>query len=352
MISIVVDKSAVSIPMRNQQPLTTISPEQRGSLLSTLFALQVPCKSDMNGIFTNTKRLEVIRDLLWNSPYQESRFDRFAMYTKQDFAKTLEGNPDSPVVLITSHADLVPAITNPNCSFSAFHHSIRGTLDNTITNAACVCLMKENDLPANVVFAFTADEETGRCRGARDVIQYLMTAHKITKDRIHPIALDVTYDGYEQNKSFTIENCRILPKEKNPLLGYLLQEISTEEYMYVPKKKEDRIYMEQLQLSEIVSPEYSWYDEAAFYEQNGFSTASICLPVAEGNMHSNRGVKTSLDIMDRYTQSLHRIAKEYTNALVSQKNYEEIFQDLKPVSLMDYQEEPEEDYEQISLTGL
>ena len=62
-------------------------------------------------------------------------------------------------------------------------------------------MMKEQDFPNNVVFAFSGEEETGRMLGAKNVAKLLYPEH-----RLICIALDVTYEGFDNNSLYTVEN--------------------------------------------------------------------------------------------------------------------------------------------------
>ena len=108
--------------------------------------------------FTEENRLNKIRELLADSPYQETyTHECYSLWSKVPLSKLPQD-----VILITSHTDVVGSITECSSKLDNTTGFYTGTYDNQGTNAALVIMMKEHELPENVVLAFTGDEETGR----------------------------------------------------------------------------------------------------------------------------------------------------------------------------------------------
>ena len=76
---------------------------------------------------------------------------------------------------------------------------MKGTFDNSSTNAMAVSLMLEDALAMNVSVVFTGDEEEDS-NGAADVAAFFRKLHK----KIKVIVLDATDMGW--GCAFTIEN--------------------------------------------------------------------------------------------------------------------------------------------------
>ena len=104
--------------------------------------------------FTNTARVDAIANCL-----KESRWklyhdgDLAKIYARDDF------NPKEPVVVVSSHVDMVAERCYAKCDGEFW----KGSFDNLITNAVIVACMKANALGANVIVAFTDCRKV--CRG-------------------------------------------------------------------------------------------------------------------------------------------------------------------------------------------
>ena len=152
---------------------------------------------DNGHIFTNTNRLEVIEECLWNSRYRRiNPQGLFHLYSPLPVHKILE-----PVVIVSSHVDCEKDITR--CFTKVLpDEMLCGTYDNAITNAAITHLMLNGNLPDNVLIAFTGDEEEDS-HGANELIRYLRKKKILIKNAI---VLDVTDMGWKDNAYFTVEN--------------------------------------------------------------------------------------------------------------------------------------------------
>ena len=91
----------------------------------------------------------------------------FKMYAKKPIGE-IEGR----ILLVSSHADCLQRGKVFEKEMPGHPERMLGIFDNAITNAACVYLMKHCDIPENVVFAFTGDEENKQ-NGAKEVCKYL-----------------------------------------------------------------------------------------------------------------------------------------------------------------------------------
>lgn len=286
---------------------------QEDELLDILKHMQVPCRSNFNGIFTDKARLQAIHEELSESPF----FDTFSgmnceIYTKRG-KKSFAGED---VLLISTHVDTVDSIHKLFAIQDDEKRLLAGTFDNTLTNAACVYLMEYCDLPDSVVFAFTADEETGRCRGAERTYRYL-TEHGADPRRLSILSLDATYEGYGKC-AFTLENLACV-KHTSPLVEFAngmelpyLFAVPLAYWACVPENLPE----------DCLSPNSSWFDEGAFYrryEQQGLREAvSLCMPVCttrrgHNDMHTDVGVYAQTDDYMNYVKVLEAYARDYLN---------------------------------------
>lgn len=288
---------------------------------SLLKDLAVMCRSSKKH-FTVTDRLDVIREKLKNTEYVEYVGDVECAEHPAPFSlwsKGALGELPKDVVLVSSHADIVPSISV--CSSTLREDGFySGTYDNIGTNAAALILMTEQDLPSNVVFAFTGDEETGGCKGAKGAAKLLSMAGK------NPIciALDVTYEGFYDNVLCSIENCTAPKEFQNTFLNCVADAaLSTEgekqSFCFVAAKK--GLVPENLD-DKYVSPQTGMYDEAFAYRDKGYPALSFCLP-CNGSMHSNSGVMVKQPVFEGYILSLEALLCELT------KERKENAEDLK-----------------------
>lgn len=248
-----------------------------------------------NGIiFTDTARLDVIGRMLDGSGYQRvNRRGLFHLYSKKPIS-LMQG----PLVLLSSHVDCQRNITQCFSEVLA-GGMLRGTYDNSITNAAAVSLMLDKKLAENVVVAFTGNEEVSSI-GALQLAQYLQNY----TTNVTAIVLDVSYEGYGLEVDFTVENDFW---RKNT--GMVVTEIARQSgysWRFVPRNGED--------VPEYIPEENRIYrdavaDESWDYEKF-FPCFSLCLPVGEGEMHDNRGVSARKRGYLRYMEVLARLANE------------------------------------------
>ena len=287
---------------------------QEDELLDILKHMQVPCRSNFNGIFTDKARLQAIHEELSESPF----FDTFSgmnceIYTKRG-KKSFAGED---VLLISTHVDTVNSIHKLFAIQDDEKRLLAGTFDNTLTNAACVYLMARCELPDSVVFAFTADEETGRCRGAERAYRYLME-HGADPERLSILSLDVTYEGYKkcgftlENPTWTTHTSPLVEFANNMDLPYVF---AAPLVSNIPENPENLP-------ADYLSPRSSWFDEGAFYgryDRQGLREAvSLCMPVGatrrgHNDMHTDVGVYAQTDDYMNYVKVLEAYARDYLN---------------------------------------
>jgi hypothetical protein len=263
--------------------------------------------------FTVSERLAVIRRLLEKTSYQETRFPNVSMWSKVPLASLPED-----VILVSSHTDVVESIEK--CSSRLNDDGLlHGTYDNLGTNAAEVILMREEDLPENIVFAFTGDEETGRCMGAKNAAGML---HEIGKKPVC-IALDVTYEGFDDDRLYSLENLtggsgenaqEFIDKIAETALACEPDGVQTFCFVRASDKaipsKFDRD--NEACVSGYMESSKGMYDEAFAYRDVGFPSASVCLP-CDGSMHSESGLDVKQPVFEGYVLSLTSLLCELSH---------------------------------------
>lgn len=261
------------------------------NITDILHKLALPTNSKKKG-FQNTEKLNAIKTLLEeaDSPYQLLCENAQAWI----FGKK---NPEQgvPSILVSSHADIVDSIKNPYSKYMEEEKYYKGTYDNLGTNAACVYLMLHADIPDNIYFAFTADEETGRCNGAEFALAY-MKYH--TKKEPLIFALDVTEEGYDNDRLFTIEGLHAKTEKVRRQILQVFMDTEGEEQSFEVvrlKKKDDNSFLPK----SYQAKDTSEYDESAYYAKRNCNSFSLCLP-GEGYMHSNTGFYIKEAVMKGY----------------------------------------------------
>ena len=155
-------------------------------------SVAVDCK-DNGECFTVTDRVAVIERLLGGSGYRLVAREPLALlYAKHPLH---EGDR---VLLISSHIDCVYS----RCFCADEGGCLRGTFDNSFTNAAVLWAMINNTLPDNVVVAFTGNEESD----SQGALQVAAALGNIGCEVVAALVLDVTNEGWENGALFAIEN--------------------------------------------------------------------------------------------------------------------------------------------------
>ena len=204
--------------------------------------------------FTVTDRVAVIERMLEKTEYKLiSRQPLALLYAKRPLC---EGDR---VLLISSHIDCV----YPRCFCSNDGDCLRGTFDNSFTNAAVLWAMINNSLPDNVVVAFTGNEESD----SQGAVQTIVALGQMGCEVAAALVLDVTNEGWESGASFTLENDLGI----DILTGYNI--ISSLE------KYDGRFAFKHNAL-----PDESWD-----YADYGIPSITLCVPVG-GELHGDAGV--------------------------------------------------------------
>lgn len=220
---------------------------------SLLRAVTVDCK-DNGEAFTVTDRVAVIEHVIGKTDYRLiARQPLALMYAKRELR---EGDR---VLLISSHIDCVFS----KCFCSDEGECLRGTFDNSFTNAALLWNMLNNTLPDNVVVAFTGDEE----RDSHGAVQAVVALGQSGCEVSAALVLDVTNEGWENGALFTLEN----DLGVDILTGYNIIS-SLEKYDGSFAFKHNAL------------PDESWD-----YADYGIPSLSLCVPVG-GELHGDAGV--------------------------------------------------------------
>ncbi|MFZ2456380.1 MAG: M28 family peptidase [Candidatus Altiarchaeia archaeon] len=251
---------------------------------------------DNGRCFTESERLDNIKKILADSNYVPLKEGGLSYIYRHRGYET-----DKPAILISCHIDSV---------YAKYHHGnyndadILGTFDNSICNAALLCLMTENRLPASVLVAFTGDEEN-ECRGAKETSEHIRDKYPcIWRNLELVIVLDITSEGYD-NCSFTLENFFI---EKNPAENARLRFPSRDVFRDYLRGKLSR-YENIKSIDADADPDESWeYDK---YDLNCFT---FCFPAgphpdngekeASYWMHDDKGMLIKRENMTKYPDAL------------------------------------------------
>ena len=257
-------------------------------LMSVLESVSVINK-DNGSVFTNTERLDAIASLLSGSAYKkQDASGLFHLYAKKPVDE-IQG----PVLIISSHVDCETNITRCFVRMED-QDTLLGTFDNAITNASAVYLMLAGNLPDNVLFAFTGDEEEDG-RGARDLIRF------IRRNRLNVrniFVLDVTEEGWAAGAAFTVENDFWDDDFGKKISG--LAEQTGYKWKFVPEDPDDiPSYIPEKRVIHMEAYE----DESWEYDEEDLPCFSFCLPT-RGEMHSNRGILARVISFRRYTEVL------------------------------------------------
>ena len=236
-----------------------------------LRTVTVDCK-DNGECFTVTDRVAVIERVLENTEYKLiSRQPLALLYAKR---QVREGDR---VLLISSHIDCL----HVDCFCSDDGDSLRGTFDNSFTNAALLWNMLHDKLPDNVVVAFTGNEESD----SHGAVQTVVALGQMGCEVAAALVLDVTNEGWESGALFTLENDLGI----DILTGYNI--ISSLEQ-----------YGGRFAFKHNALPDESWD-----YADYGIPSLTLCVPV-DGDLHSDAGVMLRKESALEYCNVLSLIA--------------------------------------------
>ncbi len=285
-------------------------------------AINIPVGSETSdGRFRDIQRLKAIEEEINenNSPYYliDGREENYYhLYGKKNLSDLYRIN--NRILLISSHAD--------NLQDEAVYHDhgkyIEGTFDNVVTNAVCVYLMNNLELPENVLFAFTANEEDDSM-GAKKLAKRMKDI--FGEGNVDVIVLDVTCGGYKEI-DYKIENDFIYKKYNGrSLFKKVCDSISglgyKWDYMEAPPVGKEENPQEYFDIKDIVknsgcrmmaqySNEDMWEDEATEYDEADFNVFSLCLTTSakdDVEMHDNKGFYILKESLCNYTYTLYRM---------------------------------------------
>lgn len=281
----------------------------------------IPCvlpKKEEKGIFYDLKRVEKIDEEI-NQAETDYKWIKGKNYYRLYAQDSLENiSKEFPrVLLVSSHADnLQNASSYDDESKPGF---INGCFDNASTNAVCVYLMKYVDMPKNVLFVFTADEEQDS-EGAEHVAKKI--EQHFGKGNADVIVLDVTY-GFQNAVDFTIENDFIRNNDAgNSFIHKICDVANGSEYswnfLHSDEGNEDDNdgYVRSKEIRDLMGEgcknyiEVDGEDETTKYKDFKMNTFSLCLPCsAENNsqMHDEKGFQISIDTICKYLEFLRQI---------------------------------------------
>ena len=231
--------------------------------------------------FTNTARVDAIADCLKESSWKLYHDGDLAkIYTRCDF------NPAKPVVVVSSHVDMVARRCYVKCDGELW----KGSFDNLITNAVIVACIKENAFNGNVMVAFTGDEEADDGFGGADEVAETLSEKGISVK--HVVVTDMTEEGWDDKKAFTIEN--VLPEDdesRQQKMAKSLKEavagIDDNPCVIVDGKP----------------------DEAWEYDEYDLPCCSVCMP-CKGEMHSEEGVEIRGAGIKAYAEAIVAVIRE------------------------------------------
>lgn len=263
-----------------------------------------PARSNKDGFYV-TEKLDAIASVLYeeNSPFQLVEKTEHAWIFGQK-----EPEPGMSPILISSHADIVTFIKSPFSKMVDDDTFFHGTYDNLGTNAAAVAMMLNHPMPEGTFFAFTSEEETGKCLGADYALSYIRM-----KTGCDPlcIALDVTDEGYDTNRLCTMEGFHAKTEEirQHILLKMLSGEGNEQSFEVVKLHGKDDV---SCLPKEYVAKGTTVFDESIFYAHKNCNSFSLCLP-SDGEMHSDSGLYVKAPVMRGYELCLAQCIYLLTN---------------------------------------
>jgi hypothetical protein len=261
--------------------------------------------TDNGRCFTEAGRLDNIKAILSDSNYVLIKDDGLSfIYLHKRHEK------NRPAILVSCHIDSL---------YSKYHCSnyneteILGTFDNSICNAALLCLMMENRIPANVIVAFTGDEES-ECRGAKETVEYIKDKCDLLWQNLElVIVLDITSVGYD-DCPFTIENYFI---EENPPANARLLFSSKDLFREYLRKKLSG-YEPVKFIGEDADPDETW--EYYKFDLNCFTFCFPARPHPDNEktdtgfwMHNDLGMRIKRESTAKYSDALTLLLRGITD---------------------------------------
>ncbi len=282
--------------------------------IKVLENLAKKCYSHNDTGFYVKDKLEAIKKELECTEYHIIEKDHF-LFCHRPTLKDLDKN--SEIIIVSSHADNVEEITKPFSELSENNQYLKGTYDNLGTNAASTILMQENQMPDNVIFAFTANEESGKCTGLKAIVDNL---RNLGYNNLKGIALDVTYEGYDEGMLCSLENMStdMIETSYQTLLSLEPEDTQTFTVTPISNKKRPKDLNDEYD-----SGSTGMFDEGMAFKKRNVPACSLCLP-CDGDMHGNSGVKVRQPQFEGYVLSLEALISSLckTNDKLIEQNKE------------------------------
>ena len=235
--------------------------------------------------FTDTARVDAISHCLKESQWHLYYDGKLAkVYAHGDL------KPAKPVVVVSSHVDMVATRCYANCAGQTW----TGSFDNLITNAIAVACMRKGLFSPNTLVAFTGDEEAEDGFGGADEVAELIDRRGIDVKIV--AVTDVTYEGWKNGKTFTIEN--VFPEDDEKARRGMVAELKSA----VADVDADPCVIED------GAPDEAWE-----YDEFELPCCTVCMPCA-GDMHSEEGVVIRSAAVCPYSQALAAIAAASENS--------------------------------------
>ena len=279
-----------------EKPEDNILTDEEKEHADIMEKLAKKCYSKKKIGFTETEKLEAIEKELEGSAFKrvKSTDNHFSLWAQTTFRNC---DKTKPIFLVTSHADNVSAITTPSSKVSKDGWFYHGTYDNLGTNAASVILMKEHKMPDNILFAFTANEENGKCTGLKHIVEQLWNSGY---EKICGIALDVTYEGFDEGYLYSLENASNESFIESISKAVMNMEPKNRTFSFTALDKNN---IPANLPQKYLSTDYGWFDEAMAFAKLGVPACSFCLP-SDGQMHGNSGLDVRQATFEGYLLSL------------------------------------------------
>ena len=235
---------------------------------------QVNVDSKDNGRnFTVTNRIQAIKRLLEHTDYQPLHQGNLCFIYGKKPVK------NQSVILISSHIDCV--YDRLFCQELENGQILKGTFDNSLTNACVLYNMIHERLSENVIIAFTGDEEEN-AGGVYEVVRQL---RKWNTHIALAIVLDITEEGWNERQHFTVENDLGIDIKT----GFRIVEL-LEKYADIYGFTHD-----------------SEPDESYDYDEKNIPCFSLCIPTL-GDMHGEEGVLARANYLSTYCDVLSELA--------------------------------------------
>lgn len=282
---------------------------------------KVNISSKDNGYFTTVadRRLAIVDIVKRHCPSYELFYDgRISLiFRHKNFEAALQKQRN--LILISSHFDETYSVPCFHEQFDAsifkknklISQALRGTFDNSATNAALLCAMLSNELPKSALVVFEGNEEgndENELSGmgvyeAMVVIKHYQAQWKQALSLA--LVLDVT--GYKGGKNhYTLEN-------------YFVADSGEQRLRF---RNEESLLREALTaLPDTPSKHHNKADEdsAWTYDEHNVNTISLCLPLlfdGDEDFEDPRGQILLTDSGSIYTNAIIQLAKHFSSLSV------------------------------------